>query len=542
MEQFQTRAQQLEKLPPCQSQCPNSGDIRGWMGVIAQHEKNGLTQDEAFDRAWEMIAALNPLPATIGRICPHPCEGLCTRQEKDGAVSINAMERFLGDWGISRCLSLPRTGSQRYTETVGIIGSGPAGLSFAYQMARRGYDVTIYERHDLPGGMLRQAIPDFRLPREGLDAEVARVLDLDITLVRNIDFGHDISLQQMRDQHNLMFLGLGAQAARDLGIPGEEGPGVISGIEYLQQRKQSVKLQQGRRVLVIGGGNTAIDAARSARRDGAEVTLLYRRSEVEMPAAAQEVGDARSEGVELRFLVSPTRIIRDGEQLRQVEIQEMRLAEPDEQGRRRPVAIPGRLQKLPADVVVVAVSQAPDWQELVDAQAAGKWLHTEEDGKLDENIWAGGDDRGPGLASKAIAQGRIAAEAAHAELRGQKDNEVAPQREAVRSGTVKTDFYAKKERVTSPRRRQEEWLSEPELETDQTISYEQACQEASRCMSCGLCFDCQQCFVYCNVGGFTRIEKTSPGNYFVFALDDCEGCGKSNEICPSGYLGPRVGG
>jgi ferredoxin len=176
------------------------------------------------------------------------------------------------------------------------------------------------------------------------------------------------------------------------------------------------------------------------------------------------------------------------------------------------------------------------------AQAAGKWLHTEEDGKLDKNIWAGGDDRGPGLASKAIAQGRIAAEAAHAELRGERDGEVAPQREAVRSGTVKTDFYAKKQRVTSPRQREEEWLADPESEVDRTISYEQACEEASRCMSCGLCFDCQQCFVYCNVGGFTRIDETSPGNYFVFALDDCEGCGKCIEICPSGYLGPRAGG
>jgi len=542
LEQFQTRAQQLEKLPPCQARCPNSGDIRGWMGIIAQHEKNGLTQEQAFDRAWELIAKLNPLPATIGRICPHPCEDLCTRQDKDGAVSINAMERFLGDWGISRSLPLPRAGSQRYPETVGIIGSGPAGLSFAYQMARRGYDVTIYERHNLPGGMLRQAIPDFRLPREVLDAEIGRVLDLNIFLVRNVDLGNNISLSELRDRHTLVFLGLGAQAARELGIPGEKGPHVISGIAYLQQRKQQIELQQGRRVLVVGGGNTAIDAARSARRDGAEVTLLYRRSEVEMPAAAQEVEDARSEGVKFRFLVSPTRIIREGEQVRQVEIQGMRLAEPDEQERRRPVAIPGHLQKLRADRVIVAVSQAPGWQELDAVHASETWLHTEEDGKLENNIWAGGDDRGPGLASKAIAQGRIAAEAAHAELRGEASGNKVSQHEAVRSGIVKTDFYSEKQRVTNPHRPRDEWLSDPDAEADQTISYEQACQEASRCMSCGLCFDCQQCFMYCNVGGFTRIDETSPGNYFVFACDKCEGCGKCIEICPSGYLGARVGG
>jgi NADPH-dependent glutamate synthase beta subunit-like oxidoreductase len=536
---FQTRAQQLEKLPPCQAQCPNSGDVRGWLGIIAQHEKNDLTLDEAYDKAWETIAELNPLPATIGRICPHPCEELCTRHDKDGAVSINAMERFLGDWAISRSLPLPRSGSTRYPESIGVIGSGPASLSFAYQMARRGYGVTMYDKDDMPGGMLRHAIPDYRLPREVLDAEVERVLDLDISLIRNTDVGSSVDLAELRDRHTLIFLGLGAQAARDLGVPGEKGTGVISGIEYLRQRKRQAESQAGKRVLVIGGGNTAIDAARSARRDGAEVTLLYRRSETEMPAAAHEVEDARQEGVEFRFLVSPTRIWRDGGKIRQVQVQEMRLAEADEQGRRRPVPIPGRSQELDADMVIVAVSQAPDWRGMNAWSGGQKWLHTEDDGKLDNKLWAGGDDRGPGVASKAIAQGRLAAESAHAELRGQPRPVVAEARKAVQSGTVKTDFYAGQERARILRRPQEKWLTEPETEIDQTISYEQARQEAARCMSCGLCFDCEQCFMYCNAAGFTHIEETSPGNYFAFAFDACEGCGKCIEVCPCGYLEAR---
>ncbi len=536
---FRTRAQQLEKLPPCQAQCPNSGDIRGWLGIIAQHKKNGLNLDEACDKAWERIAELNPLPATIGRICPHPCEDLCTRNDKDGAVSVNAMERFLGDHGISRSLTLPRLDSERHPESVGVIGSGPASLSFAYQMARRGYDVTIYERNELPGGMLRHAIPDYRLPREILDAEVQRVLDLDVSLLTNVDIGNDISLEELRDRHTLLFLGLGAQAAMDLGIPGEQGPGVISGLEYLRQRKQKIESQQAKRVFVIGGGNTAIDAARSARRDGADVTLLYRRSQAEMPAAAHEVEDARKEGVELRFLVSPTRVVRDAGQIRQVEIQEMRLAEADEQGRRRPVPIPGQLQELPADTVIVAVSQAPDWHSIDGMRGTGKWLHTEEDGKLDEDIWAGGDDRGPGVASRAIAQGRLAAESAHAELRGLPHPTSAAVRKSVRSNSVKTDFYEEHRRAESLRRPENEWLADPETEIEQTIDYEQACQEAARCMSCGLCFDCQQCFMYCNGAGFTRIEETSPGNYFALALEACEGCGKCIEICPCGYLEAR---
>ena len=538
-ELFRLHAQQVEKLPPCQAQCPNSGDIRGWLGVIAQRGKNGLTLNQAYDRAWEMIAGLNPLPATVARICPHPCEDLCSRGDKDGAVSINAMERFLGDWGLSRSLPLPRMGSQRHPESVGVIGSGPASLSFAYQMVRRGYGVTMYERHDVPGGMLRHAIPDYRLPREVLDAEVQRLLDMGITLRRNVDLGNDVDLEELREKHALIFLGLGAQAARHLGIPGEQGPGVITGIDYLRQRKQQTGSLEGKRVLVIGGGNTAIDAARSAKRDGADVTVLYRRSEAEMPALGTEMEDARAECVDFRFLVSPTRIIRDGDSIRSVQIQGMRLGEPDEQGRRRPLPVPGALRDMAADIVIVAVAQAPDWHGLDAVEAAHRWLRTRDDGRLDETMWAGGDDRGPSIASRAIAQGRLAAESAHAELRGEPRVNAPSLRRPITDDAVKTDFYANQQRSQIPRRPQQEWLSNPDAEINQTISYEQASEEAARCMSCGLCFDCQQCFMYCNGSGFTRIEETSPGNYFALALESCEGCGKCIDLCPCGYLEAR---
>ncbi len=306
---FRILARQLDRLPPCQAGCPNSGDVRGWLGVIAQHDKLGLSLDEAYDKAWLKIVEVNPLPATTGRICPHPCEDLCTRSEKDGAVSINAMERFLGDWGITRKLALPLEPDVSFPESIGVIGSGPASLSFAYQMARRGYAVTIYEKHDRPGGMLRYAIPDYRLPRDVLDAEVGRVIDSGVTLNLNTDVGSDIGLEELRQRHTLMFLGLGAQLGKALGIPGEQGPNVLSGIAYLHKRKRHADEHVGKRVLVIGGGNTAIDAARTARREGAAVTLCYRRSEAEMPAAAHEVEDARKEGVEFRFLSSPTRVV-----------------------------------------------------------------------------------------------------------------------------------------------------------------------------------------------------------------------------------------
>jgi NADPH-dependent glutamate synthase beta subunit-like oxidoreductase/Pyruvate/2-oxoacid:ferredoxin oxidoreductase delta subunit len=537
---FWTHAQQQEKTPPCQAQCPNSGDIRGWLGIIAQRDKLGLSLEQAYDRAWERLVQLNPFPATIGRICPHPCESRCSRDAKDGAVSINAMERFLGDWGISRKLALPELEATQRPESVGVIGSGPASLSFAYQMARRGYEVTVYERRDLPGGMLRHAIPDYRLPRDVLDAEIQRVFDLRVSLATGVEVGRDIMLEDLRQSHAILFLGMGAQSARKLGIAGEDGRGVQSGIEYLTRRKLGANTGIGQRVVVIGGGNTAIDAARSARRDGAEVTLLYRRSREEMPAEAHEVDDALAEGVRFEFLAAPSRILREGAAVTAVEVQRMRLEEADENGRRRPVPIPDDVYRLPADTVLVSVSQEPGWRGIGGPQEQ-KWLHTAADGKLADDLWAGGDDRGPGIASRAIAQGRLAAEAAHAQLRGEAAPLGQPSRPAVDPRSVKPDYYQGLSRSGADRRPQDQWLAEPEVEIDRTLSSEQACQEAARCLSCGLCFGCQQCFMYCNAAGFTRLQQAEPGHYFAMALEACEGCGKCIEICPCGYLESREG-
>jgi NADPH-dependent glutamate synthase beta subunit-like oxidoreductase/NAD-dependent dihydropyrimidine dehydrogenase PreA subunit len=538
---FLTLAQQLEKTPPCQAQCPNSGDVRGWLGVIAQRDSLGLSLEEAYDRAWEKLVQLNPFPATIGRICPHPCESLCSRGAKDGAVSINAMERFLGDWGISRRLPLPSIAEGACTESIGVVGSGPAGLSFAYQMARRGYPVTVYERRELPGGMLRHAIPDYRLPREVLDAEIQRILELDVTLLPLAEAGSEIRIDELKSRHRLLFLGMGAQSGRRLGVEGDTGTGVLTGIDYLTRRKHGQQHQIGKRVVVVGGGNTAIDAARSARRDGAEVTLLYRRTRQEMPAEAHEVDDAVTEGVQLEFLAAPSRILRTDGAVTGIEVQRMRLDQADGDGRRRPVPIPGDVFTLEVDTVLAAVSQEPDWHGLAGTGDEHDWLRTAGDGQLAHDLWAGGDDRGPGIASRAIAQGRLAAEAAHAQLRGLASPASRPARPALDPASVKPDYYDAQARSVGHRRPEAEWLVRPDLEIDQTLTSEEACAEAARCMSCGLCFGCQQCFMYCNASGFTRIAEPEPGRYFAMALEACEGCGKCIELCPCGYLDSREG-
>jgi NADPH-dependent glutamate synthase beta subunit-like oxidoreductase len=523
---FWTHAQQLEKRPPCQAECPNSGNVRGWLGIIAQRRKHGLSLEQAYDRAWEELAHRNPFPASIGRICPHPCETRCTRNDKDGAVSINALERFLGDWAIKRNLPLPLIEGQRHTESIGVIGSGPAGLSFAYQMARRGYPVTIYERHVQPGGMLRDAIPDYRLPRAVVDAELNRLLELNIAVIKGVELGKDISLQELRERHDILFLGMGAQGARRLEIPGEAGSGVIPGIVYLRQRKHGLRTGLGNQVVVIGGGNTAIDAARSARRDGAAVTVLYRRTRDVMPAAAHEVDDAITEGVEFIFLGVPTAVLREDSVVSGIEYRHTNAAATSER------------QQLAASSIIVAVSQEPDWQDLGLAGDDDKWLHTEEDGRLADDLWAGGDDRGLGIASRSVAQGRIAAEAAHAQLRGEprKQRALPP----IDSSKVRAGYYEQQDRGERLRRPQEEWLAQPELEIDLTISSEEACREADRCMSCGLCFDCHQCVMYCNASGYSAVANATPGHYFTLALELCEGCGKCTELCPCGYLEART--
>jgi len=534
---FIIRPEQLPKAPPCQMHCPNSGDIRGWLGIIAQREKTGLSLEEAFDKAWQRLTEFNPMPATIGRICPHPCETDCTRGDKDGAVSINAMERFLGDWALERDLKFAPPERSDYEESIGVIGSGPAGLSFAYHMAKRGYPVTIYDRQPAPGGMLRYGIPSYRLPVETLEKEIQRILDLGIDLHLGENVGRDLSLEDLKDRHALLFLGIGAQKARGLGIPGEAGPGVWSGIEYLKTRKEGGEVALGSRVAVIGGGNTAIDAARMARRDGAEVILVYRRTRDEMPAIEAEIEDALLEGVRFELLAAPTAIAREGDQLVAIDIQRMVLGEPDDSGRRRPVPVEGDVQRLAVDSVITAVSQEPDLDDASGFPEIHGWFQTADDGRIGPTLWAGGDDRGLGIASLAVSHGRHAAEAAHAELRGlSPPGSELPSAEA--RERVKPDFYTGHTPSTPPRRPVDQWLKEPDTEITGTLTAEEAAFEASRCLSCGLCIGCDQCWMYCNAGGFVRLNKVDTGTYFAFVSDICEGCGKCIEVCPTGFLSP----
>lgn len=528
------------KGSPCQAACPAGGDVRGWLAIIAQREKLGLTEEEARLGAWKILAARNPMPATTGRVCPHPCQSACNRGDFDGAVNINALERFLGDWSLEQGLALPREEhAPGCCESVGVVGSGPAGLSFAYQMVRRGYPVTVYERHDRPGGMLAFGIPEYRLPAAITAAEIRRILDLGIRLELNTAVGRDVSVEELRCRHSVVFLGIGAQRSRLLKIEGEDGPGVWGGTVYLELVSSGRSVQLGQRVVVVGGGNTAIDAARTARRAGARVTLLYRRTREDMPAVSEEVDDALAEGVAIEYLTAPVAILRNGSDhsaaVRALTVQAMEPGEPDARGRRSPVAIPGAFREICADSVIAAVSQEPDWTGLESVAGSFDPPLGSSEAWIGSDMLAGGDVLGLGLVSLALGHGRAAAEAVHARLRGLPPAR-SPDAASVSSDRIKADCYQAPPPLVIAKRTVDERMLEPEREVVDTIDESGFAGEASRCFSCGSCCGCQRCAMYCNAGAYARLAEPQPGAYLALALDRCEGCGKCLELCPCGFL------
>jgi formate dehydrogenase major subunit len=499
--------------------------------LVAQRSQLGLDDDTAYARAWEVIADVNPFPATLGRICPHPCEAGCNRSGYDEPLAINSLERFLGDWAIEQRLDLAPLDVQLRSESVGVIGAGPSGLSFAYQMARRGYRVTVYDEHDEPGGMLRYGVPNYRLPPEVLSAEIDRICRLGVDLELGVAVGRDISVDELRDRHDLLYVGIGAQRGRPLGIPGDDGPGVLTGIDYLGAVNHGADPFIGRRVAVVGGGNTAIDAARMVRRSGAEALLLYRRTRAEMPAVSGEIEEAIEEGVDIRFLVAPTEIHHSDGAVSALTLVEMRLGEPDESGRRRPSPIEGSHHEIAVDAVVAAVSQESDWDVLAEfAPESPRGIVEFRDG-----VWIGGDATGPGIAGIAIAHGRSAAEEAHAKLSG-----IAPPASVMSSPIgaerITLDLREARERAAPVRVAVDEGLTALNLEVNRGIDEAAFLAEVERCSSCGQCFGCAHCFMYCTVQSFTAVDEPAPGNYFTMSLEHCFECGKCIEVCPSGFL------
>ena len=395
-------------VAPCVLRCPANIDIQKYI----YHVSCGN-----FTEALAVIKDANPLPAVCGRVCPHPCESDCRRNAIDGAVNINGIKRFVADWDALQMqpyapVCLPDTGYK-----IAVVGAGPAGLSAAWFLRRRGHSVTIFEMQEKAGGMLRWGIPYYRLPEKDLDREIEAILDLGVEISYNKKLGRDFTLESLkRDGFAAVFVGLGAQKAQAIGARGEDAPGVMSGLDFLARLARGERPSLGHRAIVIGGGNTAMDAARSAVRLGVkEVIVAYRRTRQEMPAQPVEIDEAIEEGVNIQFLTAPVSIAASGGEL-SLACVKMALGEPDASGRRRPVPQPGSEFTLTATTIISAIGQTVDSPCLGDAALVDKRGNVAVDRKTLQSalpwVFAGGDCvTGPDIAIAAIGAGKRAAAA-----------------------------------------------------------------------------------------------------------------------------------
>lgn len=531
-EQSHLRPRYVEKTPPCKNICPSGNNIRGFLTMIAQSEDYGRSYEESFEKAWHIVTETNPFPAVIGRVCPHFCETECNRKAKDEAVSINAVERFIGDYGIKNKLQHKKIREESHNEKIAVVGSGPSGLSCAFQLARRGYQVTVFEAFDKPGGMLRYGIPTYRLPRDILEAEIAAIEALGVEIKCNTKIGRDISLDDLKKEYKAIYLAIGAHRGWKLGIPGEDGPGVLSAVEFLNKVNSGESVEIGKKVIVIGGGNSAIDAARVAWRLGSDAKIVYRRTKDEMPAIKEEITDTEEEGISIEYLAAPVEVLRDGDKVTGLKCIRMELGEPDASGRRRPVPIEGSEFVIETDTVIAAIGQRPDFEGLEKFEEKG-WIAAGKNGETsDAGVYAGGDVTNKlGTVTEAIGLGRKAAEAIDSYLRGTELPKEYPPR-VVRYSEMAIHYYKPLPRVRVSHMNVAERAGSFS-EVVPTYSNEQVIEEAKRCFSCGMCFDCQNCFTFCS---YNAVKKLPKGEHFEFKLDICVGCKKCAEECPCGYI------
>ncbi len=525
------RPRYIEKTPPCIGNCPSGTDIRGVLTTIAQAEAYGRTTEQAYEIAWRMILENNPFPATCGRVCPHPCEAGCNRNDKDAPVAINAIERFLGDFALAKGLKPAVLTEEKFPEKVAVVGAGPAGLSCAYHLARRGYSVTVFEAFSKAGGMLRYGIPEYRLPRNVLDAEIKRIEDMGVEIKCNTVVGRDISLDQLKSGYQAVFVGIGAHKGMKLRVPGEDAPNVYTGTEFLNKVNSGDKVEVGGKVLVVGGGDTAIDAARISKRLGADVTIVYRRTRNEMPAIAPEIEGALEEGVKIEFLAAPVEIVLENGRAVGMKCIRMELGEPDASGRRRPVPKPGSEFVIEATTIIAAISQEPNFDGFTMLKEGKDWIKADEWGATKaEGIYSGGDDIELGLVTIAVSQGRFAAEAIDARFRG-RQLEKRQRPPIIKSDKMKLSWY--KEAARNERQKVPPQERGFDTEIEKGLTEQQALDEAKRCMSCGMCMDCETCWMYCTNSCFAKLPK---GQHYKVKLELCNGCKKCAEECPCGYI------
>ena len=502
----------VDLLPPCNAGCPAGENIQAWLAHVTagRHEQ-----------AWRELVADNPLPAIHGRVCYHPCESVCNRADLDSAVSIHSVERFLGDLARERGWAFdppaPSTGRR-----VLVVGSGPSGLSAAYHLARLGHEVEIRDAGDEPGGMMRYGIPAYRMPRDVLDAEIDRIAALGVRMT----CGHrveDLAAEREEGGFDAVFVAVGAHLSKRVDIPARDAGPIVDAVSFLRSVASGEAPVIGRRVAVYGGGNTAMDAARVARRLGAdEALIVYRRTRAQMPAHEEEAQDAEREGVRINWLRTITAF--DGPEL-QVEVMEL-----DESGYPQPT---GRFETLAADTVILALGQETESAFM----RALPGVQFERDGtvEVDETLMTGcpgvfaGGDMVPSERTVTIGVGHGKKAARHIDA-WLRDATVAsaPKHPLATFDSLHLWFFGDAARRQQPELGAEERVAGFD-EVLGGLSSDEAVYEAGRCLSCGNCFECDGCLGACPEDA---VIKLGVGHRYRFDYDRCTGCGACFEQCP----------
>lgn len=522
---------------PCSLACPAGTDCQGYVGLIANGENA---------QALSVIKGRIPLPASIGRVCPHPCEKKCRRGLVEEPISIAALKAYAADRDLeSGNIFMPEV-AESTSKKVAIIGGGPGGISSAYYLAIKGHGVTVFDMMPKMGGMLRYGIPQYRLPKEVLDKELALVEKLGVEFRNNIKIGRDISLDTLNQEYDAVIAAPGAWSSTKMWVDGEDAEGVFGGIDFLRSVILGSPVDIGKRVAVCGGGNTAMDACRTAVRLGAEkVYIIYRRTRDEMPADALEIDEAQEEGVDFRFLTNPDKILTQDSKVCGIKLQIMELGEPDASGRRKPVPIEGKFETLEVDSVIMAIGQRPElggFEEL-DKTSRGTISADESTFRTNMNgIFAIGDatNKGADIAISAIGEAQKSVSVIDSYLRGNIIGYKKPilvEREINKSDLADREHIARERMRVLPAEERKRSFDEVAL----GLTDEQARREASRCLECG-CLDYYRCKLinYANkynaeferfAGQKSPAKKDTGHKYILRDSGKCILCGLCVRVC-----------
>ena len=544
-----------DKVPICQNACPAGNDIEGWLKLLEKKE---------YEKAYWHLKREEPFPAILGRVCFKFCEDACNRTKMDQCISIKELERFIGDQVTAATPhpEIPADNGKR----LAVVGSGPAGMSAAYFARRLGFNVRILEKSEQLGGLLVGGIPTYRLPQTVVAAEFEGLANMGVELQTNTEIGKDVTLADLTATFDYIFLASGAHKSMPLELENNvQHPRVMSGLDMLRKVSRGEDIYLGKHVVVVGGGNTAIDAARTAIRLGSQVTVLYRRSEDEMPAHPDEVQEAREEGVVFKFLSAPEKIVLDDDgNIQRLVCCEMELGPTDDSGRRRPVRKEGATFDMPADSALTAIGETPDFDylgHLVDPSktfiSVGSNLSVQSSTDDRAKIYAGGDIIDiPRTVVHAVASGKRAAVAMDCDRKGVDVNEVLnriaigngpaisfskymgwpavnPVRRndnvVVDSTMVVYDYFEKTSSVDKDIRSGDTRKGSFKPYHD-TLSAEDAHHEALRCMHCGRCTGCDNCLIFCPDVSILDRAKDLFG--YEIDYDYCKGCGICATECP----------